>query len=261
MWFYLKSDFTKEGADENPFGPGVNYDLDAKNQGVPEFEYLTKEQQDLENVDTPEEILFGNTKLRERKRIIYADQAATQAERRPPKRDRTSKIHVTPVNGGPDAPPPRTPGDIQIQSKFKSNPRFRVSLRHEIVNGSSSFTYQGETDMRRPRPLTAHQLAVDKNRSQRVDYILRRGLRQKHYVAKKQRLQGSAIWRALQRIKQMGDPFDNSKGEDDSSRENLLFKARGFGGLVQLEVEQDDFGEEMSAYAAALRRTSRRLDR
>jgi Ino eighty subunit 1 len=26
-------------------------------------------------------------------------------------------------------------------------------------------------------------------------------------------------------------------------------------------VEQDDFGEEMSAYAAALRRTSRRLDR
>jgi Ino eighty subunit 1 len=48
----------------------------------------------------------------------------------------------------------------------------------------------------------------------------------------------------------MGDPFDDSEGEDDSSRENLLFKARGFGGLVQLEVEQDDFGEEMSAYAA-----------
>jgi len=59
----------------------------------------------------------------------------------------------------------------------------------------------------------------------------------------------------------MGDPFDDSQGEDDSSRENLPFKARGFGGLVQLEVEQEDFGEEMSAYAAALRRTSRRLDR
>jgi Ino eighty subunit 1 len=261
MWFYLESDFTEEGADENPFGPGVDYDLDVRNQGVPVFEYLTKEQQDLENVDTPEEILFGNTKLEERKRIIHADHAATQAEHRPPKRDRTSEIHVTPVDGGPDAPPPRTPGDKQIQSNFKSNPRFRGSPRHEIVNGSSSFTYQGETVMRRPRPLTAHQLAVDKNRSQRVDYILRRGLRQKHYVAKKQRLQGSAIWRALQRIKQMGDPFDDSEGEDDSSQENLPFKARGFGGLVQLEVGQDDFGEEMSAYAAALRRTSRRLDR
>ena len=74
-------------------------------------------------------------------------------------------------------------------------------------------------------------------------------------------MQGSAIWRGLQRTKQMVNPFEDSEGEDDSSRENLPLKARGFGGLVQLEVEKDDFGEEMSVYAAALRRTSRRLDR
>jgi Ino eighty subunit 1 len=269
MWFYLESDFTEEGADENPFGPGVDYDLDVRNQGVPEFEILTKEQQELENVDTPEEKNFGNAKMRERKRIIEADQAAAQAEHRPPKRGHKAKLHVNPVAGGTGAPlgrsrftpPPQALGDIQIQSNFNSDPRFGGSPKHEIVEGPSSLTHQGETVTRKPRPLTAHQLAAERNRNQRLEYILRHGLRQKHHVARKQRLQGSAIWRALQRTKQMVNPFDDSEGEEDLSRENLMFKARGFGGLVQLEVEEDDFGEEMSAYAAALRRTSRRLDR
>ena len=51
-----------------PFGPGVEYDVDVGNYGVPELERLRKEQQDRENVDTPEEMDFGNAKLRERKR-------------------------------------------------------------------------------------------------------------------------------------------------------------------------------------------------
>jgi Ino eighty subunit 1 len=33
MWFYLESDFTEEGCDENPFGPGVDYGVDVANQG------------------------------------------------------------------------------------------------------------------------------------------------------------------------------------------------------------------------------------
>ncbi len=39
------------------------------------------------------------------------------------------------------------------------------------------------------------------------------------------------------------------------------FRERGMGGLVQLADEEDDFGEELSAYAAAFRRVTRRLDR
>lgn len=60
---------------------------------------------------------------------------------------------------------------------------------------------------------------------------------------------------------QMVNPFDDSKGEDNTFQGNPPFKACGFGGLVQLEVEEDDFGEEMSAYATAFQRMSRRLDR
>src|SRR4051812_3438617 len=31
MWFYLESDFTEEGAEENPFGPGVDYNVNVRN--------------------------------------------------------------------------------------------------------------------------------------------------------------------------------------------------------------------------------------
>jgi Ino eighty subunit 1 len=299
MWFYLESDFTEEGAEENPFGPGVDYDVDVRNQGVPRFEYLTKDQQDLENVDTAEEKDYGYAKMRERKRIIEADQAAFQAEHGPPKRGPKPKLHLPPDDGGPSpaaligkirpryeeivgspaalmgrirpkyesdmdstrsTPPPRALGGMRIQSVLNTG-KGRGSLKHQIIEGSSPVAHQGETIMRRSRPLTAHQLAVERNRNQRVDYILSRGLRKKHHHARKQRKQEGAFWRALQRTKQMADPFDDSEGDGDLVNAPLPFRARGFGGLVQLDAEEDDFGEEMSAYAAAFRRIGRRLDR
>lgn len=297
MWFYLESDFTEEGAEENPFGPGVDYDVDVRNQGVPRFDFLSQEQQDLENVDTQEEKDYGYAKMRERKRIIEADQAAFQAEHGPPKRGPKPKLHLPPDDGGPSpaallgrirpkfddigsspalgrirpkyesdldstrsTPPPRALGGMRVQSVLNTG-KGRGSLKHQIIEGSSPVAHQGETIMRRSRPLTAHQLAVERNRNQRVDYILSRGLRKKHHHARKLRKQEGAFWRALQRTKQMINPFDDSEGEDDLVKEPLPFKARGFGGLVQLDAEEDDFGEEMSAYAAAFRRMGRRLDR
>jgi Ino eighty subunit 1 len=43
-------------------------------------------------MDTPEEMDFGNAKLKERKRIIEADQPAFQAERGPPGEVTSSKF-------------------------------------------------------------------------------------------------------------------------------------------------------------------------
>jgi hypothetical protein len=42
----------------------------------------------------------------------------------------------------------------------------------------------------------------------------------------------------------MVNSFHNSEGEDDMFRENPLFKAHGFRGLVQLEVEEDDLAKK-----------------
>lgn len=293
MWFYLESDFTEEGADENPFGPGVDYGVHVRNQGVPRFEYLSPEEEALENIDTQEEKDYGLAKMRERKRIIEADQAAFQAEHGPPKRGPKPRLHLPSDERGSSpaafmgrirpkfdelsassasmmsrirpkyesdldstrsTPPPRLlgPGGIRGPGMGKG----RSSMKHHPIDGSSPAA-GGEPTMTRARPLTAHQIAVERNRNQRVDHILGRGLRKAHHHSRKTRKQEGAIYRALMRSKMVGDIFDDSEGEESFMKDPGRFKSRGFVGLVQLEDEEDDFGEEMSAFAAAFRRTRR----
>jgi Ino eighty subunit 1 len=70
LWHYLESDFMEEGVEENPFGPGIDYGTNVRNQGVPRLEQLTPEEQELENIDTREEMEYGYAKMRERKRFL-----------------------------------------------------------------------------------------------------------------------------------------------------------------------------------------------
>jgi Ino eighty subunit 1 len=285
MWFYLESDFTEEGAAENPFGSGVDYGVNLRNQGVPKFVYMEQEEMDKENVDTPEEREYGEIKMKERKRIIEADQAALAAEYGPPKRGPKPKLNLPPEDGASPAnllgrmrpsiyesdmdstrstPPPRAP-NIRIQSVLNGPKGRASSIKHDIGSSPapSGFNVIMPVDgsARRPRPLTAHQLAVEHNRSQRVNYLLSRGLRKKHHQAKKLRRQEGAVFRAQQRSKQLVNPFEDSEDEENISKPNGLFRTRGFGGLMQLNSEEDDFGEEVASYAASVRRMGRRLDR
>jgi Ino eighty subunit 1 len=287
MWFYLESDFTEEGADENPFGPGVVYVRALRNQGVPLLVEMTPADEPLENVDTKEELDYGHSKMKERKRIIEADQAAFQTDLGPPKRGPKPKLHLPPdevatIGGASPAsminrirpkyesdidstrstPPPKNTnyglGGMRIQSVLNKG---RGSLKVPMVEGSSPITHPSEpvSQMRRPRPLTAHQIAVEKNRNLRVDYILSRGLRKQHHIARKRRKQEGAFFRAMARAAQVNDPLEDSEDEEGLLRDPGPFRERGFIGLVQLETEEDDFGEEVAAYAAGLRRMNRRL--
>jgi Ino eighty subunit 1 len=291
MWFYLESDFTEEGADENPFGAGVDYGVRVRNQGVPRFKYLSAEEEALENIDTQQEKDYGLAKMKERKRIIEADQAAFQAEHGPPKRGPKPRLHLPADERG--SSPVTLAGRIRpkfdelsassasmmgrIRPKYESDmdstrstppPRLlgpgsrlgigkgRNSMKNHPVDGSSPVA-GGEPTMTRARPLTAHQIAVERNRNQRVDHILGRGLRKAHHQARKIRKQEGAFYRALKRSKMAEDIFDNSEEEETFTKDPGPFRSRGFVGLVQLEEEDDDYGEEMSAYAAAFRRTGR----
>ncbi|KAB8304568.1 hypothetical protein EYC80_003948 [Monilinia laxa] len=297
MWFYLESDFTEEGADENPFGAGVDYQTNVRNQGVPRLVDMSEEEEALENVDTEEELAFGQSKMRDRKRIIEADQIQFQAEQGPPKRGPKPKLNL-PLDDGSNSsaimsrirpryddvigtsggliskvgpryesdldstrstPPPRVFGssNMRINSVLNAGSRYRGGKNGE---GSSPAPEIPATLTRRHRPLTAHQIAVERNRNQRVDYILVRGLRKEHRRARRLRKQEGAFSRAVKRTKAMVDAFSDS--EDDSYHRNPYpFRERGFGGLIQLEDEEDDYGEEVSAYAAAFRRVGRRLNR
>jgi len=278
MWFYLESDFTEEGCDENPFGPGVDYGLDVANQGVPRLIEMTKEEKAKENIDTEEEIEFGGTKQKMRAKILEMDQAylnerdTKRGKMRPSFADdgpailpriRPSK-HESDMDSTRSTPPPRALGGRGLNSSRRGAP-----LKYQIFEGSSPAHHVNEGVVaRKPRPPTAHQLAVERNRSQRVEYILDRGLRRQHHKSRKLRKQDGAVFRAYQRVNAQEDPFEDSDDETSLPR-NLSygdkppgpFREKGVGGLCLLTKEKDDFGEEVSAYAAALRRATRRLAR
>ena len=70
MWWYLESDFSKEAALSNPFGPGQYGTEGDPTNGMPikcpKFKHLGEEEVALENVDTEEEKVFGELKRKER---------------------------------------------------------------------------------------------------------------------------------------------------------------------------------------------------
>ncbi|KAH9439997.1 hypothetical protein MCOR02_003530 [Pyricularia oryzae] len=319
MWFYLESDFTEEGCEENPFGAGVDYGLDVANQGVPKLE-LIKPGDPPENVDTPEEREFGEEKKRMRAKIIDADKAFvtdTQSKRgaRPRvfmpngpdeilaagspavlPRMRPSR-HESDMDSTRSTPPPRaTPRQLAGPVGSAAGKRPGAALKYQIFEGASSPAPPEPKEVggtgRKPRPPTAHQIAVEHNRSARVNHILDRGVRKQHHYARKTRRLDGAIFRAVCRLRAgpdadhpaMPDPVEDSEGEETLIEHQRIaaagvshpdpalhcaviggkktpYRARGFGGLCPLVHEEDDFGEEAASYAAAFRRAARRLER
>ncbi|RCI08197.1 hypothetical protein L249_6288 [Ophiocordyceps polyrhachis-furcata BCC 54312] len=277
MWFYLESDFTEEGCEENPFGAGVDYGLDVANQGIPELETLTEEQQAAENVDTNEEIAFGRDKQRTRAKILEMDQVylnereSKRGKLRAPlnedgpailPRIRPSK-HESDMDSTRSTPPPR------VLARGGTSARRGLPLKYQIVEGSSPARHGPEAVVaaRKPRPPTAHQLAVERNRNERVEYILDRGMRRQHHKSRKTRRQHGAIFRSYMRLQAMEDPLEDSEGEEPRNLSTKggpstgPFREKGIGGLCLLSTEPDEYGEEVSSYAAALRRSVRRLAR
>ena len=274
MWFYLESDFTEEGCEENPFGPGVDYGLDVANQGVPKLVKLTDEQKAKENIDTEEEIEFGRQKQKTRAKILEMDNAYLHEREnkrgkvRPPVVDdgpailpriRPSK-HDSDIDSTRSTPPPKALNRPAANSSRRGAP-----LKYQIFEGSSPAHQAPEGVVaRKPRPPTAHQLAVERNRSQRVDYILDRGLRKTHRRNKRARKQDGAIFRAYKRCQVDPSPLEDSDEDGPEAIEankGSVFREKGLHGLSSLASEPDDYGEEVSAYSAALRRTQRRLER
>lgn len=143
MWWYLESDFTREDALNNPFGPG----LEGEGTGglpikVPSFEILTEEQAEEENRDTPEELKYGEEKQRERKRILEEDEPLPRIPKRVKKQDSALDDDLLSANSTPLHPSARrivmneeeedwsTPGS-------SARPRSKKSNRDSSINRSS----------------------------------------------------------------------------------------------------------------------------
>lgn len=152
----------------------------------------------------------------------------------------------------------------------------------------------------RPVPrqrLTTHQIAVQRNRMDRVDHAISTQLRQMDRRRQRARRKEGAIARAWSRVKDVEDPLVPSDDEgahneiyydeegnavrrededdghvlkrvrlDQEPKQSNVSVSRGPAGLIPLQEEEtggedDDFGEEALSLAAAIRRARRRLQR
>jgi len=119
---------------------------------------------------------------------------------------------------------------------------------------------------KRTRPLTAHQVAVERYRKERIDFILDRRLRHQHRQAKRERQKEGLLGRAWKRCKFLPDSYDSEEELLNVLHRNDKYGEHGYGpgfvGLARVNWEiPNDYGEEHSAMGKTLRRVSRRLER
>lgn len=140
MWWYLESDFSNEAAERNPFGPGqpgpsedpVSVDQALK---CPPFEFLSAEQEMLENVDTEEEKRFGEVKRKERIAILASDMAPVVTG---PKRNTKKAFNQNPVFSVLADDGASTPGrDRQSPSHGKQATSYLTNYRGLTMTGSA----------------------------------------------------------------------------------------------------------------------------
>lgn len=74
MWFYLESDFSEEAALNNPFGPGEIVEQESERLlKIPPLVPLSDEELEKENVDTKDEIAYGESMRQQRKAMLQVE--------------------------------------------------------------------------------------------------------------------------------------------------------------------------------------------
>ncbi|KAF2405642.1 hypothetical protein EJ06DRAFT_552994 [Trichodelitschia bisporula] len=317
MWWYLESDFTSEAARNNPYGPGrTGGDPSAPPIKCPAFVELSTEEEAAENMDTKDELEFGELKRQERATILKSDMApvvtgpkrggkrsytqnpvfSVMSDDASPARDftspapsastsRRSKALATALktehhsdtdrtrSASPDAHTPAKPAGMRVNTLLndeapKKGPG-RGNWRRGTAEGGRSFgrfkadslgegaegaegagrgphgyyiaPNGAEQAHKRTRPLTSHQLALERYRKERVDYILDRGLREERDSARKKRHRDGPFLSTMIKYKNRPPGYDS---EEDGPMEKLT-----------------GYGEEAESMASVLRKSLRRLER
>ena len=168
MWWYLQSNFTKEDALENPFGAGTykGDNTEAVPMHVPDFEHLTEEQGEAENIDPPDEIAFGEEKQRERKRILEEEEADNKPLKRVTKRGGADDVlsDVESAGGGYSVPIQVTSSAIRDPSSFAVlNPTYRHDPSTSQLGGQAD-SLEDDWEPVNPHPGRGRYKRVKKDR-------------------------------------------------------------------------------------------------
>ena len=95
MWWYLESDFSLHDALNNPYGPGRRSKESDDSElplRCPQFVFLSDEDAAKENVDTEEELKFGESKRVERMSILNGElQAQASGQKRASKKSKFAR--------------------------------------------------------------------------------------------------------------------------------------------------------------------------
>ncbi|KAJ5907432.1 hypothetical protein N7495_000114 [Penicillium taxi] len=300
MWWYLESDFSREAALNNPFGAGTEGEgTDGMPLKVPALEPLSQVRANEENVDTREELEYGEQKRLERKRILEEDDPLPRVPKRPKKElggydedsfmgeysglagrgsAMSTPLHPSAKRSFEDDDDESTPGSSRPRSKM---PKRETSLNpaggHRLILKPSKMDHTPDaspapqapshhhplmnqfipepslshpSSARRQRPLTQHQLAVEQNRRQRIEYLLAKRREIEYRELRKKRLRDLPFARATRLLQIL-------PGSYDSENENSHSK----GGLLPNPENEDDYGETANFYLSVVRKAARRLDR
>lgn len=298
MWWYLESDFSREAALNNPFGPGLEGDgAEGLPLKVPAFESLTEEQANDENIDTPDELEYGESKRLERKRILEEEEPIPRVPKRP-KKDygldddslagdysglggrgsaMSTPLHPSAKRSLDDDDDELTPGNSarprnkQVKRESSLNravgqQRLILKTRmdhtpdaspappgsnHPVLNRFIAEPSLSQAPGRRPRPLTQHQIAVEQNRRQRIEYLLAKRRTNAYRMLRAKRNAETPFVRYGRLVQGLPDGYD-TEDEDNSW---------GKGGLLPNPNEEDDYGECASFFLSVVRKAARRLDR
>ena len=104
---------------------------------------------------------------------------------------------------------------------------------------------------RRSRPLTQHQIAVEQNRRQRIEYLLAKRRNNTYRVLRAKRTSEIPFGRYGRLLQSLPDGYDT---EDEEN-------SWGKGGLLPNPEEEEDYGECANYFLSVVRKAARRLDR
>ncbi|QDS72833.1 hypothetical protein FKW77_006915 [Venturia effusa] len=174
---------------------------------------------------------------------------------------------------------------VTSSGRTSIRPQHHISEEPEFAGGSSISSrphgfyipLNGQlVEPKRHRPLTSHQLAVEKYRRERVEFSLDQGLRKQHAVAKRKRTKESSMMRTWNRCANLPDNYDSEEermavlngaeglngGMSQQGREGVAADALlMMAGLRNTPWEQNDYGEEAAYLASGMRKLRRRTDR
>jgi Ino eighty subunit 1 len=123
---------------------------------------------------------------------------------------------------------------------------------HPILNRFVTESTIGQPpSARRPRPLTQHQLAVEQNRRQRIDYLLAKRKNEAYRILRAKRESEIPFARYGRLLQSLPEGYDT---EDEEA-------SWGKGGLIPHHEEEEDYGESAGYFLSVIRKASRRLDR